>query len=190
MLSQLSKIIKIGLVASVFFIPATSFAQKFYKPTIDKFSGDTTSSTSQERIASNDSFSSTTASYLNASIKKINGKYFFIITIDVTTSDNQYFLVSQGDIAFIKLADNSLVKLSSVAPSQAKRQTIKKGFVEREYFVADIGYALPNDSLQKMLASDVSAIRIAVDGANFDFDLKAKDSQMVKNMLGLISGGK
>lgn len=171
-------------------MPIMAFSQKLVKTSIDKFTNDTISSTSQEKIASTEKFSSTVANILYANAGRINSHVLLNLEINVTTADNSFFIVSAGDSTLLKLADDTFVKLFNIKDVPAVGQSIKKGFVEREYWTAQMSYLISKKDIERILSSSVNIIRVGVRDKNFDFDVNSKDSDVIKKMLVLVSKGK
>lgn len=190
MYSQLKKITKTILITTFLVLPAIAFSQKLNKPSIDKFSNDTIHSTSQEKIGSKDSFTSTSAEYLNAYLVKINSHVYLKLELDLTIDDHKYFVVDTGKKAFFKLVNNTVLSLANVKPVEATQQTIKNGFVQRDYLTTVMLYPISNGDIQKILASAVTTIRVEMDDQYVDFDIKPKNSDMLKKMFTLIISAK
>lgn len=167
-------------------LPLIGFSQKLEKPVIDQFSNDTTKRTTMERIGAVDSFSSPEASYLNAGVTKAGGVIFLDIELDATTINNYYFPVSNGDNLLLKLADNSVIKLTNSNNINTHKSRIKHGFIEREYFIANMAYAITNFQIDNIMASDVVAVRVETDNGHFDFDIKPKGNAILKKTFKLI----
>jgi len=183
------KINKPFLFIIFFVLPVSAFCQKLNKPVIDKFTNDTTLSTTQEKIGSTEKFSSTTATFLKASVYKIKGIYFLSVELDAS-SDNNYFIVDKDNKILLKLANNNVVTLSNLNESDATHQTIKSGFVQRDYWVAIINYQLTKDDIAALSGSALTTVRVAADHQNFDFDIESKGSETLGKMLTLITSGK
>jgi len=175
-------------VAFLLMLPLTGFSQKLEKMMVDKFSNDTTKRTTMERIGAVDSFSSPEANYLNAGVTKAGDVIFLDIELDATTINNYYFTVSNGDNLLLKLADNSVIKLTNLNDPNTYKDRIKHGFIEREYFIANMAYAITNFQIDDLMASDVVAIRVETDGGHFDFDVKPKGNAVLKKTFKLIRG--
>lgn len=175
---------------ALFIIPGVALSQKLNRPSIDKFTNDTTYSTTQEKIASTEKFSSAVGNVLNASILKLHGKVFLSVEIDATFADNQFFTIAAGDTTSLKLADNTLVTLVCGENIPATGQIIKKGLIERKYWTARINYFIRKADVEKLLASPVTAIRIGIRDGHFDFDVTSKNSDVLKKMFLLITQAK
>jgi hypothetical protein len=185
----LKKISKPFLFIIFFVLPVSAFCQKLNKPVIDKFSNDTTLSTTQEKVGSTEKFSSTTATFFKASFYKIKGLYFLSVELDAS-SDNKYFIAQKDDKILLKLANNSIVTLSNLNESDATHQTIKSGFVQRDYWVAIINYHLSKDDIAALSSSALTTVRVQTDQQNFDFDIESKGNDAFTKMLALITSGK
>lgn len=172
-------------ISTILLLPISAFSQKLNKPIIDKFANDTTQCTTSERIAAIESFSSPTAAYLSAWTEKFEHQILLNFKVDVTTIDNKYFIIRKGDRALLKLSDNSIIEVVCLKDADVSRQNIKKGFIEREYFEADIIYYISPEDINKLLASQVTAIRIKTDDQVFDYDIKPKNSEVLKKMFKL-----
>jgi len=188
MVLQLQKITKTILIIAVLLLPAAAFSQKLVKLEVDKFTNDTVSVTSMEKLATTETFTSTQAAFLNAYVSRTGTHIFLNFEHDVTTENNQYFLVSQGDVTMLKLDDNTIIKLANDISVHPDRKDIKKGFVQREYFSVNIGYGISKEDINKLLTSTLTTVCVGVDNQNFD--VKPKDSDVLKKMFKLVLGQK
>lgn len=167
-------------------LPLIGFSQKLEKQVIDRFSDDTTKRTTMERIGAVDSFSSPEATYLSAGATKAGDVTFLDIELDATTINNYYFTVSNGDNLLLKLADNSVIKLTNSNNINTCKRWIKHGFIGREYFIANMAYAITNFQIDDIMASDVVAVRVETDNGHFDFDIKPNGNAILKKTFKLI----
>lgn len=185
--SHFKKITKTVFILGSFMMPILASGQKLLNTTIDKFTNDTISSTTQVRIASTEKFTSSVAEFLDADVSKINSNFYLNLEVDLTTADHDFFSVIKDTNALIKLADNTVVKLSNIRTVRSQPQNIASGlFVSREYWVAGMSYSIQKEDIEKLLASAVTAIRVEADSRNFDFDIKPKDGSLIKKMLLLV----
>jgi hypothetical protein len=184
------KIRRVLIVVLMAISPAIAFSQKLNKPTIDKFTNDTISSTTQEKIASSEKSTSTVAEILFASLSRVNDRYYLYAYINATKEDHDLFTMMTENNMILKLSDNTLIRLPVAKNTFSKIETIKRGFVERTYIVANVPYIISKENLEKLLSGSVTNIRVETGGTNIDFEINPKDRDVFKKMFALITGAK
>jgi hypothetical protein len=168
-------------------VPFLAFSQKLEKPTIDKFSNETIYTTTTEKIATTEKFSSTSASLLYAYATKIKGIIFIDFKLEVSVDQPDCFL-PKGKKVLLKLADNSTIELVNDTDFYAHHQDIKNGFIERTYWVATPTYLISPDNLSKLTSTNITAIRFEAITSVDDFDVTTKEAAVIKKMFTIISG--
>jgi hypothetical protein len=186
MKSQSDLFKKILLAAIVLILPAAAFSQKLEKPTVDKFSNDTTYSTSQSRIAADGKNTSAVAAYVFADALKIKNNYVLNLELDFTLQGHNVDNIPEGNKVFIKLGDNSVIDLASIKDAIGTDKTIKMGVVIREFVSIYAHYGISKGDIQKILSGNVTAIRIETHDQKFDFDVQPKESDTIKKTLQLL----
>jgi hypothetical protein len=167
-------------------LPAIAFSQKLEKPTIDKFSNDTTYSTSQSRIASNGKNTSAVAAYIFADAFKVKNSYVLDLELDFTVEGHSLANILEGNKIYIKLADNSIITLADIKDAIGNAKTIKMGVVIRDFISVYAHYNISKADIAKILSGSVTAIRVEAQDQTFDFDVQPKESDTIKKMFQLL----
>ncbi len=186
----IQKALKCALVSITLLMPAFGFSQKLYKTSIDKATNDTVKSTSQERIASKDSFTSAAAEYVQAYVYKINSNVFLNLETDITVEGHKYYDFEAGKKVIFKLADNTVIEFVNKKSVTPEGKTIKKGLIEREYMVASLNFPISMKDVSKILSSSITSINFESNEQSFELELKPKDNQVFKKMFTLINESK
>ena len=169
----LTLMLSVGLATAV-------LAQKLEKPEIDKIKGDTTWKTSDERIYTQLGFA--TGRLLYVYMQKIGTSYVLCFRID-NMNGPRVWSVGPANITNIKFTDNSVLDLKPDAGGDAR---VTYGS-QADRVINLVYYRLENEDIEILKTKSVSIIRIATDGAaNFDYEIKPKNSDLIKKDLELI----
>jgi hypothetical protein len=162
-----------GLTTSV-------LAQKLEKPEIDKIKSDTTWRTSDERIYTQ--LGLVTGRLLYVYTQKIGKSYVLAFRLD-NVNGPRVFSIGPADITNIKFTDNSVLDLS---PTVGGDPHVSYN-TEANRVITLIYYDLAKEDIETLKTKSISIIRIATEGAgNFDYEIKPKNSNLVKKDLELI----
>jgi hypothetical protein len=191
MLSHLKKIMKTILFLVALIIPFISKAQKMGEPNIDKFTNDTTLFTSIEKIGTN-VLNFNYSEQLEAYYSKSNRFVYLHLIVELPDGAEKFFRVSEGNSILIKLADNTLISLQSLADVNAKIDDLPGGFLGQgiPYWRADVTLESTKETMAKLSSSVITAIRVQSDKSNIDFDINTKSSDIIKKMIQLINAAK
>lgn len=169
-------------------VPVTISAQKLLKPSIDKFTNDTVRSTTQVRFATVSGYLDIRVQFLTASVSAINNDVQLDLEVDIRKETYKFFRINKGSNTLLKLADNTIVKLSNVKDMDSQEHGFGGGIMAATPCWATVmNYSLSKEDIQKLLSSNVTAVRVEADNQTFDFDIKPKDGDLIKKMLLLIA---
>ncbi|WP_184543336.1 hypothetical protein [Mucilaginibacter sp. FT3.2] len=161
-------------------IAASVSAQKLEKPNIDKIKGDTTWQTSDERIYTQ--LGLVTARLLYTHMEKIGKSYVLVLKID-NMNGPRIFSIGAENITNIKFTDNSVINLSPTVggDSHVTYNT------EANRIINLVFYSLEKEDIETLRTKSISIVRIATTGAaNFDYEIKPKNADLIKKELDLI----
>ena len=181
---------KISLLSSILLFPFMALAQKMDKPQIDKFTNDTTYFTTTEKIVGNKGSLASSAENIEAYLSNNKGDIKLHLKVELTVFDHGFFRISQGNNVLVKLSDNTIITLSNIAAVESKREGIGPRITGRLCWTAEVACALSPDVISKISSSTITTIRVEADGQNLDFDVKGKDSGIIKKMIGLIEASR
>lgn len=187
MKSQSDLFRKILLAAIVLILPAAAFSQKLEKPTVDKFSNDTSYSTTQSRIASDGKNTSAVASYVFADAVRLKTSVVLNLELDFTLEGHSPDNILEGNKAYLKLGDNSIITLANIKDVVGVNKTIKMGVVIREFTSIYAHYNISMADVAKITSGSVTTIRIETQDQKFDFDVQPKESDTIKKMFQLLT---
>lgn len=160
------------------FLTINLTAQKLEKPNIDKISGDTIWRTSSEKIFAKVSFSGTVGEQLYVSAVKVKDTYFLFFSIQ--TGKISIFSIDEGQKIYIKLKNDNLVTLTNIKSKVSKYSNESYGSNSTGY------YQITNEEMDKLISENVQFIRIEYSAGTFEYDIKDKFSEKIKNDVLLI----
>ncbi|MBD1392654.1 hypothetical protein [Mucilaginibacter glaciei] len=166
----------------VLFLPFIASAQKLQKPTIDKLTGDTTWTTSREKLFMHGNYLTGQGEVALCFLRAAKGSKDLIINLQVVNKSNFPSMLT-GSKAYFKLADNSTIPLTCAA---------------NDYHISgsDLAvagsayglYTLTANDIAKLTSSDLTFLRVETTSGNFDCDIKPKNAEMFKKQFALIAG--
>ncbi|MBB5396186.1 hypothetical protein [Mucilaginibacter sp. AK015] len=171
---------KLLLVIIVLF-PFVSSAQKLTKPAIDKLTGDTTWSTSKEKLYLHGNYLTGQAEGVVCWVRSFKGSKSLVLNIQ-TTNQKNFPAMNTGGKAYFKLADNSTVTLTC----SANDYSISGSNVA----IAGSAFAMYDvsaEEIQKLTSSALTFLRVETTNGNFDCDIKPKNAEMFKKQFELIA---
>lgn len=155
-------------------ISINCFGQKV-NTNIDKITGDTTRFIKSEKIFGKPSFSGTVGEQLH--VATIRGKNGVFLAFTIQTGKTSIFSVDQGDKAFIRLADGSVITMEAIGNETSK-------YTEVSYGSHGMAFYKPSDQdIIKLKTSSVAVIRFETSRGNYDYDIKDKFSQVIGDHL-------
>lgn len=163
-----------------------AFSQKLLKPDIDKLSGDTTWRTNEEAVFVKETLIEASRTVTMQAVKAGN-TYMVYISVTEPQSANWYS-ISAGSKAFLKLADKSIITLKAAEDNL----TQPVGSYTRTYGSVNEGtktivlYQISKDDLQTLSATPIEFIRLESSKGNLDYDIKPKFAVKVEKNFGLI----
>lgn len=175
MLSHYKKTMKTLFILFILLMPIAAFAQELDSPIIDKFTNDTTYSTSGAFVANDNN----SGEYLMVYFSRIRNDYFLNLRMQVAGGNHNVFNVNNGGKILVKLEDNTVVNLANNSNVQASSS---KG-----YWFANLVIPFSEDDRKKMSGSNFTAIRVMADNQNFDFGITAKEGLVMEKMLLIIT---
>jgi hypothetical protein len=180
----MKKLLFIVFVVSPFF----AFAQKLEKPEVDKITGDTTFSTSKNKIGSETALWGADILFVSAS--KLKAGYMLVFYLAKSGNRSTVYSINKGGRAILKLKGNDLVNLEAVSSEISKTQYSSFNGIITSANSTISGYVLIDENLNKLLSNQIAVIRIETSEGNVDFTIKDKNSDIIKNQLLLLSKGK
>jgi hypothetical protein len=187
MKTYIKKIAGILVVSALLLIPAISFSQTMDTPYIDKFTNDTTLFTTDQMIAHYKNENQGIRREINVYFAKYKGQVTLHFIVKLPTDEYRRFSISAGTTILVKLADNTLLTLSTTNDAIPAAGETKNGY---NCWQTDIIMALSSGDLEKLSLSAMTAIRIEVSPDNIDFDCLPNINAPVKNMISLITAAK
>jgi hypothetical protein len=161
-------------------IAFTGTAQKGLKIEVNKSSGDTTYSTSEQKIYVKAGSKNAAAEMLKTTIYKTGRRY--LLSFYVQTGRTSVFSISQGDEAEITLEDGSKVVLSCIGDRESRSMISYYG----SYLFPT--YNLDKNSTDALSSSPISSIRIRASMGWMNYTLKPRDADKVMEQLKKFQG--
>jgi len=100
-----------------------------------------------------------------------------------------FFTAGENNV-MIKLADNSILKLTDIRGALVVPPTIQNNGYSNGLCSAHFLYALSSQDISRINASQVTDFRVMSNKQTMDFALKSKGSNMFAKLLGLIVDAK
>ena len=184
------EVIKAFFIAILFTFHFIAFGQKLNKPITDKFTNDSLRFTSFENIAF-DNPPGAGGLYLFCSfIKGNNGIVCLNLQAVAFQADFTAFFGAGENSVMIKLADNSILKLTDIRGTLAVPAEIQNNGYGSGLSSAHFLYALSSQDISRIEASQVTDFRVMSNKQTMDFALKPKGSDMFAKLLALIVNAK
>jgi hypothetical protein len=177
MLPQLKKVI---FLSSILLAPCVTLAQKMDKPVVDGFTHEVTTSTTQDVVAV------ASDGYLLGYFAKKSGVYTLYLRSDVVPGSHSSYHVAKGNSVFLKLANDSLITLSTNKDGQANEEWHQDHYYRLPYWTAYIECTVQTADMNKISQSDFTGVRIVSDSDNIDFGMRPEESNKLKKMAVLI----
>jgi len=177
---HLKKITKVVIVFTVLVFPLVTYGQKMDKPVVDGFTHEVTTSTTQDIVA----FASD--GYLLGYFARKSGVYSLYLRIDLIPDSHSSYHVAKGNSVFLKLANDSLITLSTNKDAQANVEWHQDHYYRLPYWTAYIECTVQIADVRKISQSDFTGFRIVSDSENIDFGMKSEESNKLKKMASLI----
>jgi len=164
------------LLTAIAAMPLLSNAQKLEKPIIDKFSGDTTQFTNENTLTNKFDL---IVNYLSCRAMKVNTLYE--IGFHILKGSTGYYAIHKGDKCYIKFDNGDIITLfsSDDYSSNTRYSSYGSSYESTPWFV------LKQDDIDKLKNGKVTTIRIVTTVAPFDYDIKDKNSEIIKKELSL-----
>jgi hypothetical protein len=169
------------LLIIIVMLPFVSSAQKLTKPAIDKLTGDTTWSTSKEKLYLHGNYLTGQGEGVVCWIRSYKGSKSLIVNIQTTNQKNFPTMVTGGK-AYFKLADNSTVTLTC----SANDYSISGSNVVIAGTAFGL-YDLSTQDIAKLSSANLTFLRVETTTGNFDCDIKAKNAEMFKKQFPLVA---
>lgn len=170
---------KVYLIAIAAGFALSARAQKLQKPNIDKISGDTTLSTSEERIFTKVGLGPSQILY--AYVSKSKGIHTLVLKMDNNNGVYIYH-VTPNDVTNIKFTDGSVLNINPGINSNSDDKSTSVGHRS----ILSVYYALSTKDIAQLKAKPISYIRIATSAAPMDYEIKEKNGDIIKNELALL----
>jgi hypothetical protein len=171
---------KLLLIAIVLF-PFVSSAQKLLKPVVDKLTGDTTWSTSKEKLYLHGNYLTGQGEAVVCWIWSYKGSKSLVLNLQTTNKEN-FPTMTAGGKAYFKLADNSTVTLTCSANDY--RISGSNVAVAGSAFGM---YDITPEDIAKLSTGTLTFLRVETTAGNFDCDIKSKNAEMFKKQFPLIA---
>jgi hypothetical protein len=169
------------LLIVIVILPFVSSAQKLTKPAIDKLTGDTTWSTSKEKLYLHGNYLTGQGEGVVCWLRSYKGAKSLILNIQTINQKNFPSMIN-GSKAYFKLADNSTVTLTC----SANDYSISGSNVAVAGTAFGL-YDLSKEEIIKLLSADITFLRVETSTGNFDCDIKAKNAEMFKKQFPLLA---
>jgi hypothetical protein len=180
---------KINLLITIFFLPIIVSAQKLLKPGVDKISGDTSWSTSVEKLYFHGNFLTAQGDAVTFQLIKFsntNSEVFVLSPQSLNMGEELSIVKNQK--AYLKFSDNTIIILTSSTndDGNSKYSIIAHNAVQRSS--ASGYYNLSNSDIAKLKTTSLVFLRIETSEGNFDCDIKPKNAGILKKAIVLING--
>jgi hypothetical protein len=174
------------LLVVLAFLSLTVSAQKLLKPEVDRITGDTTWSTSKNKIYLNGNYLAQQGEAVECFVSK-TVKAIVLTLIPQTLNENSSFTINEGQKAYLKLKDNSLVTLTCQfnLNSQTRRSNVDG--TRYSNGILKVPYLISAENIAKIMSADLIFLRIETSNGNFDCDIKSKFAQVIKKQVELIT---
>ncbi|MES2269100.1 MAG: hypothetical protein V4520_20215 [Bacteroidota bacterium] len=173
---------KNSLLILILLLPFVVSAQKLTKPAVDKLTGDTTWSTSKEKLYLHGNYLTGQAEAVVCWVRSLKGVKSLVLNLQ-TTNQKNFPSMDNGRKAYFKFADNSTVTLTCSANDYSVSGSAV-AISGSTYGVYDVS---PED-LAKLSAGTLTFLRVETTAGNFDCDIKPKNAEMFKKQFPLVAG--
>ena len=160
-------------------------AQKLKKPTIDKFTGDTTWGTSNENIAQTIHRSSMNQENLYLKGSNTKHTYALYFTIFQYNTSTTIFYIDTGQKAYVRLSDKSSIILTNMSGGHLTDLESHSHYSISGHLT--VCFILTKENIEKLKTSKVEIIRFNTSKGTLDFDIKPKSSDVIIKTVELIA---
>ena len=179
---------KILLTATIL-LPFMAYSQKLQKPVVDKISGETTLSTSKDKLYVHGNVLTQQGEAVECLVEK-KGQVVTLILIPQTLNEKVVFTVAKGQKAYLKSTNGSMVTLASDSYLISDSKVDQAGGVVYSNGLLRVPYVLSAEDIEKLKTLELSFLRIETSTGNFDCDIKPKYADVIKKQLTLITDAK
>ena len=167
-------------------IPFVASAQKLQKPAVDRITGDTTWSTSKEKLYLHGNYLTGQGEGVLCWIK-VNKDYKALVLNPQTMNQRTIYMITKGTKAYLKLSDNSTVTLTCATNDAGQADVGVAGNAVITNGSAVGFYDISAEDIQKLSTTTLTFLRIETSSGNFDCEIKPKNAEMFKKQFALIS---
>ncbi|HAL82042.1 MAG TPA: hypothetical protein DCO83_07250 [Mucilaginibacter sp.] len=182
---------KINLLIAIFLLPFIVSAQKLLKPDVDKISGDTTWSTSEEKLYFHGNFLTAQGEDVTFQVVKFsNAKGLVLVLTPQSLNMGEDLSIVKNQKAYLKLSDKTVITLASGTDDGGNS---KYTFIEHtpaQSSHATAYYDLPDAAIEKLKTLTLVFLRIETNEGNFDCDIKPKNAAKLVKAIALIEKAK
>jgi hypothetical protein len=179
------------LVIATLCLPFTVSAQKLLKPNVDKISGDTTWSTSKEKLYFHANYLTSQGEAVECWVEQIGKlKAKALVLNPQTTNLSKAFSILKDQKAYLKLSDNTTITLVSATYDYG---TVNAGYAGDHLLTKGAAiafYTLSDSDIEKIKSSPLTFLRIQTTNGDFDCDIKPKFSEVIKKEIELFENKK
>lgn len=169
-------------------------AQKIEKLSVDPITGDTSITTKLETISNKLGL---VINYLACNVRRIslsksNTRGYFL-SFYINTFYDKGFSIPKDNKASIKFTDGTILEVTSSFDSNSEYYHTSGSQIGTSYIggssgsTAHVSYNLTSSDIQVLKSKEISFIRIETSVAPFDYEIKKKNSEVIKKHLELIT---
>ena len=174
------------LLIAIASLPYLVSAQKLLKPVVDQITGETTWSTTKEKLYLDGNFLTQQGEAVECMVTK-TGKQVALILIPQTLNEQSAFTISQGEKAYLKLKDNSIITLTSQNYLTSDTSSGVAGSTTYSNGILRIPYIITDADIRKIESSELVFLRIETSIGNFDCYIKPKFAHVISKQVELIA---
>ncbi|MDR3695146.1 hypothetical protein [Mucilaginibacter sp.] len=182
---------KTNLLIAIFLLPLIVSAQKLLKPDVDKISGDTTWSTSVEKLYFNGNYLTAQGEAVTFQVVKFSNANGLVLILNPQSLNmGEDLSIAKNHQAFLKLSDNSIITLISGANDYGNAVYTSIAHTPVQSSSTTAFYELPDAAIEKLKTLSLVFLRIETSEGNFDCDIKPKNAAKLVKAIELIQKAK
>jgi hypothetical protein len=178
---------KLNLLIIIFLLPLIVSAQKLIKPDVDKISGDTTWSTSEEKLYFHGNFLTAQGEAVTFQIVKFsNTRGKVLVLTPQSLNMGEELSIAKNQKAYLKLSDSTIITLISGTDDNENSKFTFIAHNPAQSSHATAYYDLPDEAIEKLKSYTLVFLRIETNEGNFDCDIKPKNAAKLLKAIALI----
>jgi len=172
-------------------LPIIASAQKLNKPKVDPITGDTSLTTTKEKLYLQGNYLTGKAEAVEFWLSKLSKyKSTALFLYPQTLNMDRTIMITKDQKVFLKLSDNSTITVTSMTNDIGDF----KAFYAGDYLItkgaAIAAYLISDADLEKLKTTPLTFLRIETSSGNFDCEIKPKQAETLKKAVNLFTASK